>query len=498
MPDATTQSVPPYKQPMTSSQPRRLRIALLLLLSLSLSVMALDSVEAASPPEREITTSMLFQHASNMSAPGDRRGVPAAVDDVNATAINASSTIQVPTSTPTGTFPVNDTTHGVPGNPTNIKALASDAQAQVTWDAPEDDGSDPILEYEILLLLVSSNTPLESTVHVGATQNGAVPTTAIVPNLQNGISYAFKVRARNTNGVSTWSAKSEPVSPLHPPDLCTSQTCAGHGACFPIYAPQINDSTSSAECFCKPGFVGHDCSRRDDAIQYFWDVGPWSKCSTGCGGGIRQRSATCTSIASMAAVSDIKCDGLLQPTLTYICNGFECGSKLIEVIYEIEMFYDDILFSSKAEHAFATAFVTEVASALQVAPSRLDIEAIVHGSIRVTFLLLPPNQASGKSLNDVVADLHAQIQDRTSVLRTQGTFARRVYPSGVKLSFMIAEQHAAGDAGDISIMGLVGTVLVSVLFISAFGYCLRRRHERMLAAKKDRKMKRMGIATSSV
>ncbi|OQR92071.1 hypothetical protein ACHHYP_04104 [Achlya hypogyna] len=474
---------------MEASLPRVLRIALLLLLAVSLSVLA-QQPTIDTDRRLAISTNALGQTLNDSA-----RGIPAAQDESSPVGANTSANATAIT-LPASSFPTNDTTHGVPGNPTGVKAVAADAQATVSWSAPEDDGSDPIVEYEILVLLVSSNTPLESTVHVGATNLGQVPTSALVPTLQNGVSYAFKVRARNVHGVSTWSAKSEPVSPLHPPDLCTSQTCSGNGACFPVYAPVANDPTSSAECLCKPGYVGADCSRRDDAVSYYWAVSPWSACSTGCGGGIRQRSATCTAVASQAPVAETKCDGLPMPTLTYICNGFECGSKLIEVVYEIEMYYDDVLFSPHAEHAFATAFATEVAAALQIAPSRLDVTAIVHGSIRVTFLLLPPSHSGGKSLNEIVADLHAQVQDRMSVLRTQGTFARRVYPSGVKLSFMIAEQHAAGSAGDISVMGLVGTVLVSVLFISAFAYCLRKRHERILAFKKERKMKRMGIAST--
>ncbi|OQS05510.1 hypothetical protein THRCLA_20600 [Thraustotheca clavata] len=475
----------------SAALPSLLRISLLLLLCMSLGLMALSTAAHMTQNEQmTISTNVLVQLNDNPNDSVDKNAPS------NSTGMNSTETIQAPVTTiPVATF--NGTMHGVPGNPTNVKAVASDAQAIVSWDAPEDDGSDPIVEYEILSIIASTNTPLDTIVHVGSANQ--VPTSSIVPNLQNGISYAFKVRARNVNGVSTWSAKSDTVSPLHPPDLCTKQTCSGNGACFPIYAPQLNDTSSSAECLCKPGHLGHDCSRFDETIKYFWDVSAWSKCSMGCGGGIRQRSAQCVEIQTMNPVSEAKCEGLTQPTLTYICNGFECGTKIIEVSYEIEMFYEDILFSSKSEHAFSTAFLTEIASALQIPVSRLDIESIVRGSIRVTFLLLPPTQAGGKSLNEVVADLHTQIQNRTSTLRTQGTFARRVYPSGVKMSFMIAEQHAAGDVGDISIMGLIGTVLVSVMFISAFAYCLRKRHERILQRKQDRKaekMKRMGIASS--
>ncbi|RHY29088.1 hypothetical protein DYB32_005443 [Aphanomyces invadans] len=274
----------------------------------------------------------------------------------------APTTVKATTTTPVPTLNVNET-HGVPGNPTDVVAVASDAQAQVSWKAPEDDGEDPITEYEVVCYVVDTNTPLPLAIQVTASgeQGSQVPTNALVPNLQNGVTYAFK----------------------------------------------------------------------------------------------------------------------------------------------IEMFYDDVVFSAESERAFTVAFATEVASALQLPPSRLDVVSLRRGSIHVQMYLLPPTQAGEKSLNEVVADLQSQVNDKTSVLRTQGTFCRRVYPSGVKMSFFIAEQHGAAEAEDISIGGLVGTIAVSVGFVAAFAYCLRKRHERLMKFKaskrmgSDSKMKPMGIRTMS-
>ncbi|KAF0699351.1 Aste57867_10067 [Aphanomyces stellatus] len=432
-------------------------------------------------------------------------------------------TLPPPTSTPAPTITVTPVptinasdTHGVPGNPTDVTAVASDAQAQVSWKAPEDDGEDPILEYEVVCIVVDTNAPLPRTLQVTTSGDGQLPTSALVSNLQNGVTYAFKVRAMNVHGYSTWSAKSQPVSPLHPPDLCTSISCSGNGACFPNYNPVVEDLANasvasaaaavaaSASCVCKPGFLPPDCSRADPSIQATWEVTAWGPCSNGCGGGTRTRQVACVDVHSSKPVARSHCTDPM-PAVSYICNGFACGSKLIEVSYEIEMFYDDILFSAESERAFAVAFTTEVASALQIPPSRLDVVSLRRGSIRVQLYLLPPTQAGERSLNEVVADLQAQVNDRKSILRTQGTFCRRVYASGVKMSFFIAEQHAAGEAEDISIGGLVGTIAVSVLFVAAFGYCLRKRHERIVRMKSARahrrmldsseKMKPMGIRT---
>ncbi len=65
------------------------------------------------------------------------------------------------------------------------------------------------------------------------------------------------------------------------------------------------------------------------------------------------------------------------------------------------------------------------------------------------------------------------------------------------MSFTIAEAlNVAGDEQDISVAGLIGTVAVSLAFMSGFAYCLRKRHERLLAWRRMRKhdkMQRMSI-----
>ncbi|RHY39244.1 hypothetical protein DYB30_008247 [Aphanomyces astaci] len=386
-----------------------------------------------------------------------------------------SPTVAPPTTTPIPTLNVNET-HGVPGNPTDVLAVASDAQAQVSWKAPDDDGEDPIVEYEVVCLVVDTNTPLPRAIHVASQQgSSSAPTNVLVPDLQNGVTYAFK------------------VSPLHPPDMCTSLSCSGNGACFPQYNPIQQPSqanmTSSAPGSKDSGIqsVLLTLSQMDGDtnihIEYIMGI-----------------------LYGRALLDASACASSHMPALSYICNGFACGSKLIEVSYEIEMFFDDVVFSADSERAFVVAFTTEVASALQLPPSRLDVVSVRRGSIHVELYLLPPTQAGEKSLNEVVADLQSQVNDKASVLRTQGTFSRRVYPSGVKMSFFIAEQHGAAEAEDISIGGLVGTLAVSIGFVAAFAYCLRKRHERLTKFKADKhmgggsdhsKMKPMGIRTMS-
>ncbi|KAF1316901.1 Gastric triacylglycerol lipase, partial [Globisporangium splendens] len=454
---------------------------------------------------------------------------------------NASDDVSAEASSPAMTPAL--VMHGVPSNPTMVNAVAYDGRAEVSWKAPEDDGSDPITEYEVGWFDEEENVLVGSqfVTQVAATFNaaangssttpsdaGTVPTSAVVAHLLNGRSYTFKVRAKNVNGYSVWSAKSLAVSPLHPPDLCGRISCSGRGTCFPNYHPERGgqykhktrslksvdtmgtDETSSldAQCICRPGFHPPDCSVKDEATQYVWKVSEWSECNSGCGGGKRTREATCFDIATeKQAPSEEFCSVMKKPSLTEICNGMECGSKLVSVKYEVEMSYDEVLFSPESVEAFELAFTTEVSAALQIPRTRIEVTALKRGSIAVFFQILPASRVGEKSLNDIVEKLQDELNNATSTLRSKGTFARRVEPNGVKLSFSIADQTVAGGAEDISILGLIGTVLVLCFFVFVFGCFLRKRHHRILKHQQDRDrpervldasqsdMKRMGIRT---
>lgn len=451
--------------------------------------------------------------------------------------------------------------HGVPSNPTLVTAVAFDGRAEVSWKTPDDDGADPITEYEVswfdeddgalvgtqvVARIASSLSPSKkrtnsssSTAVTPVPTTTSLPTSTVVSYLLNGRSYTFKVRAKNMNGYSVWSAKSLAVSPLHPPDLCGRVSCSGRGTCFPNYHAQgradkqtqqhkteradktrrglatDSDGTAShldAQCICRPGFAPPDCSVKTElAQQYVWKVSEWSGCSSGCGGGKRTRVATCVDRATeKVAVADTLCAAVKRPSVTGICNGMECGSKLVSVKYEVEMSYDEVLFSAEAIDAFELAFTTEVSAALQIPRSRLEITALKRGSIAVFFQILPASRVGEKSLNDIVEQLQDELDNATSSLRSKGTFARRVEPNGVKLSFSIADQSVQGGAEDISVLGLIGTVLVLCFFVFLFGWSLRKRHQRILKQQTHERddddaayvlkapqseMKRMGIRT---
>ena len=88
-----------------------------------------------------------------------------------------------------------------PGAPRNVRATAGDAAATVTWVAPADSGSSPILEY------VVASTP------EGKTCSTAGALTCTVTGLTNGAAYTFAVIARSADGLSLPSANSNEVTP---------------------------------------------------------------------------------------------------------------------------------------------------------------------------------------------------------------------------------------------------------------------------------------------
>jgi hypothetical protein len=104
------------------------------------------------------------------------------------------------------------------GAPTGITATAGNAQATVSWTAPQWDGGTAITGYTV-------------TASSGATVTAATTaTSATVTGLANGTSYTFTVTAANSTGTGPASATSGAVTPSAPPGAPTGVTAtAGNG-----------------------------------------------------------------------------------------------------------------------------------------------------------------------------------------------------------------------------------------------------------------------------
>ncbi len=98
---------------------------------------------------------------------------------------------------------VSSTPMGAPSAPSDIKAKAGNRQAIIYFTAPSDDGGSPITGYEVI------STP--GNITVTGTESPIK-----ITGLDNGTSYAFKVKAITALGKSVGSASSNSVVPRTP------------------------------------------------------------------------------------------------------------------------------------------------------------------------------------------------------------------------------------------------------------------------------------------
>ncbi len=91
-----------------------------------------------------------------------------------------------------------------PEAPEGVSATSATSQAQVSWSAPNADGS-PITGYTV--------TPYVGTTAQTSVEVGASARSAIVTGLANGTSYTFKVSATNSIGTGPQSSASGAVTP---------------------------------------------------------------------------------------------------------------------------------------------------------------------------------------------------------------------------------------------------------------------------------------------
>ena len=100
-----------------------------------------------------------------------------------------------------------------PDPPMQVTALPLDRSAEVSWQAPSDDGGSPVLYYEVQALV--GGIPSGSALEVIAPFTGTP-----VGDLENGVAYRFVVRAKKTGAWTAWSEPSDAVTPSTiPPDL---------------------------------------------------------------------------------------------------------------------------------------------------------------------------------------------------------------------------------------------------------------------------------------
>ena len=102
-----------------------------------------------------------------------------------------------------------------PGTPTNISALAGDAQASVSFSTPTSNGGSPIISYRV------TDSDLSNATNGGQSVVGSGSPIAVT-GLTNGDSYTFTVAATNSNGTGATSSASSVVIPSTIPGTPTN------------------------------------------------------------------------------------------------------------------------------------------------------------------------------------------------------------------------------------------------------------------------------------
>jgi hypothetical protein len=98
----------------------------------------------------------------------------------------------------------------VPGVPTNVTALAGNAQAALDW-TPAPDGQ-TVTSYVVHNSFASDGVPISDVIVDPAPGIVAAPTTTVITGLTNGVSYQFTVAASNAMGTSAFSLPSNVVT----------------------------------------------------------------------------------------------------------------------------------------------------------------------------------------------------------------------------------------------------------------------------------------------
>jgi hypothetical protein len=134
----------------------------------------------------------------------------------NVTTVNNTMSFKVTSSTGSGS------TGTVAGAPTNVAALAGDAQVNLSWSAPTSLGTGTLYGYNVFM----GTAPGAEDFSASVTPNGVVvpDTSYAVTGLTNGTKYYFVVQTVTSEGVSASSAEvsATPAAPL--PTTKTSPT----------------------------------------------------------------------------------------------------------------------------------------------------------------------------------------------------------------------------------------------------------------------------------
>jgi hypothetical protein len=182
-----------------------------------------------------IQSYILTSSPGNLSASGS--GSPLTVTGLTN---GQSYTFTIVATNAVGTGPASTASNAVipvtlPGAPTQVSAMAGNAQATISFTAPMSNGGSPIQSYKA----TSSPGNLSAS-------GGGSP--LMVTGLSNGRSYTFRVTATNAVGTGPASAASNAVTPAAPPQPPTQlsvQPGPGPGSAMVFFVAPTNNGGSA-------------------------------------------------------------------------------------------------------------------------------------------------------------------------------------------------------------------------------------------------------------
>ena len=138
-------------------------------------------------------------------------------------------------------------TPGVPAAPASLSVVAGDAQAALTWTAPDRDNGSPVTGYEYTSN-ANTATPTWADVPDSGSDGRADERQYTVTGLVNNRTYTFAVRAENANGrgAATRARRAVPVDPQAPQRPAGLRANPGHQEVRLTWAsPHIRNSVTA-------------------------------------------------------------------------------------------------------------------------------------------------------------------------------------------------------------------------------------------------------------
>lgn len=354
---------------------------------------------------------------------------------------------------------------GPPSQPFHVVAKPADRAALVSWNSPSDDGGRPITAYTIVGIGSEGSTPIYLTRRV---TGHPCPTELLFRPLLNDVPYAFYVVAENELGVSERSRMSNAVKPYEASNPCALKSCSGKGTCM---LTRNARGKLVPHCVCRPGYAGGSCETRTQQDTYGIIPSSWTSCDSVCGKGTRHRDLPCYQfrdgeLTSYHSVDDDYCEQEKQVVpQEEVCRYVKCGFSVLHVEMQLRASIMDVGFSDAARRAFAENVYLEVSYALNIATERLntfDMRRVDTDHVAISFDITTGSRDTELTLDTVNHLLSVHIHTRGSVLRSTGTWVRRLLPESATLELV-----EPGPQTDYS-LALSAIQMVAVIGTSLF------------------------------